>query len=184
MTSGRMIRVMAFLSLLLSGLLHSQDKVWVDFDRKGQRLQEQGRYRSAEQYFLKAFQAAEASLGPKDPNTVVIQHNLALNAAAQGKYTEAERLLRRTLSDLQASLGPDHPLVAENLNSLGSLYFRLRRFRDAECVFERGLAIRGKAVPRDPICGCHQPKQFGIHLSRTRGLRQSRTDASAGGSDV
>src|SRR3982750_739914 len=174
MTSGRMIRVMAFLSVL-SGLLHSQDKVWVDFDRKAQRLQEQGRYRSAEQYFLKAFQAAEASLGPKDPNTVVIQHNLALNAAAQGKYTEAERLLRRTLSDLQASLGLDHPLVAENLNSLGSLYFRLRRFRDAEGVFERGLAIRGKAVPRS-YRGCHQPKQFGIHLSRTRGLRQSRTD--------
>ena len=75
--------------------------------------QEQGRYRSAEQYFLEAFQAAEASLGPKDPNTVVIQHNLALNAAAQGNYTEAERLLRRTLSDLQVSLGPDHPLVGK-----------------------------------------------------------------------
>jgi tetratricopeptide (TPR) repeat protein len=136
--------------LALSARLEAEEKIWVELDREAQRLRDQGQYRAAEQQFLKAYQAAEAHLGPKDINTVVIRHNLALIAAALGNYSEAEQLLEQTLPDLEASLGPDHPLVAENLNSLGSVYFRVRRFRDAERVFERGLAIRNKAQPLDP----------------------------------
>ena len=49
------------------------------------------------------------------------------------------------------ALGPDHPDVAQSLNNLGNLYNAQGRYREAEPLLQRSIAMgdRAGSSPRD-----------------------------------
>ena len=98
-----------------------------------------GRYRKAEAFARRALE-----LRPEDSSTV---NNLAMVLVAVARYKEAETLLRSSLT----TLGQDGPSGAMRLNTLGNVYRNQGRYKEAEPLYERALAIHEKALgPEHP----------------------------------
>jgi tetratricopeptide (TPR) repeat protein len=75
---------------------------------------EQGRYREAEELFVKALNG--------HPHTLQTMHELAILYKQQKRYEEAEELLNKVIEGRRLKLGDTHPYTVESLNNLIDLY--------------------------------------------------------------
>eukprot|EP00957_Ditylum_brightwellii_P075048 5702854-Ditylum_brightwellii.AAC.1 len=60
-------------------------------------VQDQGRYREAEELQRQCLEAMKSALGETHPNTLAIISNLAAAVREQGRYGEADELQRQYL---------------------------------------------------------------------------------------
>jgi tetratricopeptide (TPR) repeat protein len=79
-----------------------------------------------------------------------------LSAQADDLYREGQtdRALEaygQALKLAEEALGPDHPDVASVLNGFGYLYYRQKRYAEAEPLYKRALEIRDKAFGPDTL---------------------------------
>jgi tetratricopeptide (TPR) repeat protein len=102
----------------------------VILDALGRAEMHSGRYRSAKRYFEKA---SHASM-----DNAVSMGNWAQACFELGEYSSAELLLRRTLDRMPGS--------ADAWHLLGQIYYRSRRYSDAESAFHKALAISKNAL--------------------------------------
>lgn len=91
-----------------------------------------GEYKEAEDLFRRSLVALESKLGNDHPSLVTILNNLAWNQVAQKRYAEAEATFRRVLAIWRKESGnrPDVRLAAQ-INSLGSLLTKMKRYQEA-----------------------------------------------------
>ena len=64
----------------------------------------------------------------------------------EGRYREALPFAQEVVRRMEEGLGRDHPAVAIALNHLASLYYYQGRYSPAELLYQRGLAIKEKAL--------------------------------------
>jgi tetratricopeptide (TPR) repeat protein len=96
-----------------------------------------GRYRSAKGYFEKASRAGVDSAVPLA--------NWAQACFVMGEYSCAERLLRRTLATL--------PGCADAWYLLGQVFYKTRRYADADSAYHKALAISNNALIWNDLAG-------------------------------
>jgi tetratricopeptide (TPR) repeat protein/uncharacterized membrane protein YgcG len=66
---------------------------------------------------------------------------------AQGKFEQAGRLYQEAYRVTLTTYGNEHPVGAVILHSMGIMYYKERRYVDAEDAFERALALKEKLYP-------------------------------------
>jgi tetratricopeptide (TPR) repeat protein len=98
--------------------------------------------------------------------------HLALLAQAEHQ-PQAESLLRRALRAREAALGAEHPDVGVSLAELANLYVDQQRYREAEPLYRRALAIFAARALR------RHPAQTSALLSYARLLRATGRGALA-----
>ncbi len=116
---------------------------------------ETGRYRESEQYYLEAIEILN-SMQPRDEEAVVsISGNLAILYENQGRYAEAEPLLKAEYAwalkaarpdglEQRMHISKDRQLLylADRMSSLGGLYLKMKRDRDAVELTAAALEIK------------------------------------------
>jgi len=96
-----------------------------------------GRYRLAKGYFEKASQVAV--------NNAIPMANWAQACFVLGEYSCAEQLLRRTLATL--------PECADAWYLLGQVFYKTRRYADADSAYHKALAISNNALIWNDLAG-------------------------------
>ncbi|HEY9783842.1 MAG TPA: tetratricopeptide repeat protein [Candidatus Obscuribacterales bacterium] len=66
--------------------------------------------------------------------------------AAQGMFAEAEKILSKTLSLRRQVLGEEHSEVAVTAHALAKLWQKMRRYKEAEQMYELAISIRKKSA--------------------------------------
>jgi len=100
-----------------------------------------GNEAEATQFFRKALELGDRSLGPDHPDLILLLNDLTRLYLKQSAHAAAEPLLLRLL-DMKRSKGEDHPEVATVLASLASVRQSLGRHESAEQLWRRVLDIR------------------------------------------
>jgi tetratricopeptide (TPR) repeat protein/tRNA A-37 threonylcarbamoyl transferase component Bud32 len=100
-----------------------------------------GLYDRVEPLFQEALSERERVLGPNHPDVAVSLNELAALEQAF-RRPESEAHFRRAISIQEKTLGRDHPDLAKTLANLGVFYAVTGRFKEAEPMFVRALAIR------------------------------------------
>jgi tetratricopeptide (TPR) repeat protein len=85
---------------------------------------------------LKAY---ESTLGPEDPATVGVVHDLGHLHRLQGKLSDAEKLLQRAVSAREKNHGSDHSLTMRAVYNLGLVYQDQGKPREAEEMYQKAL---------------------------------------------
>jgi len=109
---------------------------WLDLNRLGTELQQQGRYSEAEQAFNAALEAARLA-SQADAGTPSILNNLAFLYQDTGRTWVAETRYRRVVSLLENAHGNRHPVLAVPLANLASLYVEQGQPGPARRLYER-----------------------------------------------
>jgi len=78
------------------------------------------------------------------PSVIASANNLAAALTAQGKDQEAEQLLRRVVATRRKLFGEEHPAVANALDMLTHVLFKLQRFDEAEVTAREDFAVARK----------------------------------------
>jgi CHAT domain-containing protein/tetratricopeptide (TPR) repeat protein len=98
-----------------------------------------------------AFSPVIAADESNDLSRAVQLYQEITQLTGQGKFQDAIPLAREALSIQEKVLGSDHPSVAQGLNVLALLYFKLGRYAEAGPLYQRSLDILEKARgPNDP----------------------------------
>jgi tetratricopeptide (TPR) repeat protein len=110
------------------------------FYRVANFMEEIGKYKGAEDVFLKARDHYENSA----QNVMVAYCNYSVGRVllAQARYDESEKMLKKALELYLREKGPKDVDVAQVLTRLGALYSELNRTDEAEEAFEKSLQIR------------------------------------------
>jgi tetratricopeptide (TPR) repeat protein len=108
-------------------------------------LRFQKRFDESEKYYRRALALREKLLGEAHPSTALLMLNFADVLHAQKKYAEAERLQRTVLPVFEKAHGDD-PKTATALNNLGANLQMQGRYKEAEPVLLRALAMKEKTL--------------------------------------
>ena len=104
-----------------------------------------GRLDDAERVYREAL----ALIGPDEPASAAVWHNLGGIEHSRGRHAEGEPHARRSVALRERLLGPDHPTVAADRAALASLLAGQRRFDEAESLYRQALAVFERVYPAD-----------------------------------
>ena len=117
----------------------------------GLAAKKQGHLEEAEDFFRRALDVREETLGPDDPVVARTLGQLGGVYADQRRYVEAETAYQRALAIQETAHGHRHVQVAAALSDLARLYQRLGRPWDAVPLLESALEIEhGVWGPQHP----------------------------------
>jgi tetratricopeptide (TPR) repeat protein len=114
-------------------------------------LDNQGKYKAAEEMHRRTLELREKVLGPKHPERLMSMNNLAVVLVSQGNYKAAEEMHQRTLELRQEVLGLEHPDTLMSMNSLAMAYRPQGKYeaaKDAPAVLSEPLEDLGLALTR------------------------------------
>jgi tetratricopeptide repeat protein len=106
---------------------------------------ETGEDAAATEFFRKALEMGDRTLGPDHPDLILLLNDLTRLYLKQSAHAAAEPLLLRLL-DMKRSKGEDHPEVATVLGSLAAVRQALGRHESAEQLCRRVLDIRERTL--------------------------------------
>lgn len=113
--------------------------------RVGAAKQEAGEFSEAADYFRRALEIGDRTLGAENPDLVILLNDLTRLYLRQSAYASAEPLLLRLL-ELKRTKGDDHPEVATVLASLAAVRRALGMHESAEQLWRRVLDIRERTL--------------------------------------
>ena len=100
-------------------------------------------YASAVNFYSRAIEISEKTLGPTEPRLLLELSWLAMTYQSQGAFDKAEPLILRALQARETS--GEHPIVVEqSVRQLGQLYFAWGKLDKAETYCRRSLAMLEK----------------------------------------
>ncbi|KAF7170283.1 hypothetical protein CNMCM5623_002744 [Aspergillus felis] len=121
------------LSLAEEAEFQKEQEKYVDMVQKvGFCLRIDGRYKEAEDQFLKVEKIRKQVLGPEHPLTLLSMTNLALTYLYLGQQKEAEELQVQIIEMHKKVLGPEHPITLMSMSHLATIYMGQRRWKEAE----------------------------------------------------
>jgi CHAT domain-containing protein len=112
-------------------------------------LQDQGKYKEAEEMGRRVLNEKEKVLGNEHPETLKSVNILAITLRSQGKYAEAEAMLRQALEGLEMIVGNQHPLTLTTRGRLALVLQDQCRYREAEAVNQQVLEGSEKVLGMD-----------------------------------
>ncbi len=127
------------------------DALGTAFLRLAERHFEQGNYKDAQVIYERVLVHKLNELGPESPELVEDYNNLALVLSVQGLFDKAEPFMRRAVSLYETAPKVEPLPLADYLHSLGTVYFKLNKFAEAEEVYRRVLELR-----RENLSDTHQ----------------------------
>jgi hypothetical protein len=103
--------------------------------------------------------AAEAGAGgpsdtedEEDAEDAIRLDRLAEESIEKRKLASARRYREQALAARQEALGPDHPKTIKSMNELGSVLYKLGKYRAASDMFYRAYAaMEGELTPGEPV---------------------------------
>lgn len=101
----------------------------------------QGKYRMAEELYIKALDIKQRLYGQDNDETAVALLNLATLFSAKRDYPQAEAYFIRTLQIREKVLGPNHPDLAKTLQKYALLLGKLGRSDEAGTMESRAMKI-------------------------------------------
>ena len=107
----------------------------------GRLLISHQKYAQAELIYQDALDLRQKELGSNHVAVAVTMGNLAQACAHDGQYERAAALNERAGSIFAQKLGASHPVVAQTLNTRGTMYLMQDKFSDAERLFKEALEI-------------------------------------------
>jgi tetratricopeptide (TPR) repeat protein len=139
------------LLVLCCGALYSQQSLWEQNMREGNRARAEGRYPAAEQGYRAALEP-EKDFGENDPHLANTLNSLAVLCYDQGRYTEAEPLFRGAIAIWEKS--GESADLGKSLGNLASLDAALGHYDEAESLYQRSIEVLERALgPDDPGVG-------------------------------
>jgi tetratricopeptide (TPR) repeat protein len=104
-------------------------------------------YPEAEELHRRALAIDRRVLGPLHPNTLDVQHSIAVNYQDEKKYQEAEAAYSEVIQLRRQGHGEGSSDFDQELAALGTVRLELHKFAEAEPVMRECLAIRKKSNP-------------------------------------
>jgi tetratricopeptide (TPR) repeat protein len=118
----------------------------------GDCLYSDGRYKAAEELFLRVLTIRKQVLGPKHPVTLTGMTNLANTYWNRGRWKEADELKVELLDIRRRVLGPEHPDTLISMAEVAATYVNQGRWKDAEKLQVQVIEICKQALgPEHPL---------------------------------
>ena len=108
-----------------------------------------GRPAEAEGLFRACVKSQLESIGPRHPDTLTTQNNLASALGKMGRLEEAEALFRQTLETRRQVIGPEHPSTLANVRGLAEVVAARGRRDEAEALLRSCLEIQRRTLGPD-----------------------------------
>jgi eukaryotic-like serine/threonine-protein kinase len=105
----------------------------------------------AEPLLRRALEIRRRILGPRNPETLQSQQDLAAAVLAQSHYPEAEKLCRETMEARRQVLGPEHHDTVDSLVQLARTLGYESRYDEAEKLNREALEVARRKWPRDRL---------------------------------
>ena len=117
----------------------------------GRGFDELANYPQALEWYGKALNICEKTLGEEHPDTAATYNNIGRVYRTQGSYERALEYLRKALNTYEKALGKEHPYTAATYNNMATVY-------DAKADYKRALEYYGKALNiREDVLGKRHP---------------------------
>jgi eukaryotic-like serine/threonine-protein kinase len=110
------------------------------------RLYNQGEYDEALTLFRRIHDTSRTRLGDRNPLLGIYGYNLGATYYDLRRFEEAERALRHALGIYEATRRPQSPETLNTIRLLANTVAGMGRHREAESLFERGLAASRQAT--------------------------------------
>lgn len=110
------------------------------------RLYHQGDYDEALTLFRRVYETSRQRLGDRHPLLGVYGYNLGAAYYDLRRFEDAERALRQALAIYEETLRPQAPETLNTIRLLANTLVNVGRHREAEDLFERGLAASRQAT--------------------------------------
>ncbi|KAF8538700.1 hypothetical protein BDD12DRAFT_884441 [Trichophaea hybrida] len=115
----------------------------------GSVLREKGDYPGALEWYQRALDGKEKTLGKDHPSTLSTVHNMALVFGSQGEYGKALEWYQRALDGKEKTLGKDHPSTLTTVNNMASVFDRQGDYGKALEWYQRALDGKEKTLGKD-----------------------------------
>ena len=97
-------------------------------------LENQGKYKEAENMHQQVLNLRMEILGEEHPSTLTSMNHLALVLKSQGKYKNAEVIRRQELELREKALGKEHPHTLTSMSNMGILLRLQDKDKESEKV--------------------------------------------------
>ena len=111
--------------------------------------QEQGDYEKALEYYGKALEIVERTLGNDHPYTATTYNNMAGVYKEQGDYEKALEYYEKDLEISERVLGSDHPSTATTYNNMAGVYKEQGDYEKALEYYDKALDVRERTLGND-----------------------------------
>ena len=112
-------------------------------------LYDYGKYKEAEQVYLRLVSLRERMLGKEHPDTAESYNNIGLIYKKQGDYTKALDYYQKTLDTREKVLGKEHPSTATTYNNIGLTYHSQGDYTKALEYYFKALDIKEKVLGKE-----------------------------------
>ena len=140
--------------------------------RHGVAKLDAGNDTEAEEYFRKALEIGDRTVGPDHPDMILLLNDLTRIYLKQSAHASAEPLLLRLL-EMKRSKGEDHPEVATVMASLATVRQALGRHESAEQLWRRVLEIRERTLAPNHFAIAMALEHFGEACSARGKIRDA-----------
>jgi len=140
--------------------------------RQGAAKLDAGNDTEAEEYFRKALEIGDRTVGPDHPDMILLLNDLTRIYLKQSAHASAEPLLLRLL-EMKRSKGEDHPEVATVMASLATVRQALGRHESAEQLWRRVLEIRERTLAPNHFAIAMALEHFGEACSARGKIRDA-----------
>ncbi|HEY6372189.1 MAG TPA: tetratricopeptide repeat protein, partial [Candidatus Sulfotelmatobacter sp.] len=106
---------------------------------------------TAEPLLRRALEIRHRILGPRNPDTLQSQQDLAVAVLAQSHYPEAEKLCRETMATRRQVLGPEHHDTVDSMVQLARILGFESRYDEAEQLNRQALEVARRKWPQDRL---------------------------------
>jgi eukaryotic-like serine/threonine-protein kinase len=120
---------------------------------------------------------AEAALGPRHPDVLIMVSSEGAALFSLGRYPEAVELLTRGLGSAEQATGPSSELVASFLTNLGLAQHHLKHYAEARAAFDRAFAIHAQHGGGDSLDAAGVDINLAELLVDTGEIAQARAHA-------
>ena len=105
----------------------------------------------AEPLLRRALEIRQRILGPRNPDTLQSQNDLAVAVMAESHYPEAEKLFRETMETRRQVLGPEHQDTVDSTLQLARILGFESRYAEAEKLNRDALHVARRKWPQDKL---------------------------------
>jgi tetratricopeptide (TPR) repeat protein len=106
-------------------------------------------YVTAMEWYQRALDGYEKTLGKDHPSTINTVNNMGLAFCNQGEYGKAIEWYQRSLDGYEKTLGMDHPSTLDTVNHIGSVFDNCGEFDKALEWYNRALDGYEKTLGKD-----------------------------------
>ena len=112
-------------------------------------LNKYGKYKEAEQVYLRLVSLRERTLGKEHPDTATSYNNIGQVYYSQGEYPKALEYHFKALDICEKVLGKEHPSTAASYNNIAGVHFSQGNYTKAIEYYQKALAIFAKVLGPD-----------------------------------